>query len=645
MQRSIAHLRIAPAWAHRCSIRFTTRRLSASVLPPEPFPGVVCRDPRGSPIHDVRREHKFNALVNSLSQETPDSSEVWACYVDCTNNLDHHDIPLEIHQSVLRNCVPDHSVLRPTAASGMRDDAPPRAPYVYEARLKTVIRNIRLVGETPTLDDYHYILTQFAAVGHYTGSIQVYNELKHVHKLQPTDRTVALCLRSIAHRLSLPMYRTQRQKTMADAMSSCRKLLEDFKSLDVPLTSVVLDLTIRILKETADEDVFSQIMKMGYGIDLDNLDSTIPPPDGQTILPFSTAALNTTLDMLGRFGNTSRLVQAFEVLTQPLPPQASRLYSMNFDDEDDFGVVNPAATPPHHSPHASPNTTTYSILLRHLSRAGHTTFARHYLLQASRLDRTADRTLRTQLYHTPEDVVPVQLAINRDMILSLLGLANRSRDLTLMRFVGVITRRAYKRKTRDIYFYTQLEERHLYSSTPSSSSDEHPSSPSEPESPDNNTSSNEPPTPSKRFKLSVHLAVLRKDLNDISTFYVDEYLPACARLNRRIKERLSRRVRNDKDVYLSTEGQRTKVLPENWTGIVNYKTERGMAINAPGSADSGSRTGAKGPMGGNRSRGLATISAARCNDFAPLIPPIGYFDPSYRRSWTLPTLQSRHEGR
>ncbi|KIK30517.1 hypothetical protein PISMIDRAFT_670551 [Pisolithus microcarpus 441] len=648
MQRSIAHLRIAPAWVRSCTVRFTARRLSASVLSPEPFPGIVCRDlhDASSPPHDVRRERTFNALVNSLSQETPDSSEVWACYVDCTNNIDHHDIPLEIHQNVLRNCVPDPSVLRPTAASGMRDDAPPRAPYVYEARLKTVIRNIRLVGETPTLDDYHYILTQFAAVGHYTGSIQVYNELKHVHKLQPTDRTVALCLRSIAHRLSLPMYRTQRQRTMADAMSSCRKLLEDFKSLDAPLTSVVLDLTIRILKETGDEGVFSQIMKMGYGIDLDNLDSTIAPSDGQTILPFSTAALNTTLDMLGRFGNTSRLVQAFEVLTQPLPPQASHLYSMDFDDEDDFGVVNPAVTPPHHSPHASPNTTTYNILLRHLSRAGHTTFARHYLLQASRLDRTADRTLRAQLYHTPEDVAPVQLAINREMILSLLGLANRSKDLTLMRFVGVITRRAYKRKTQDIHHYTQLEERHLHSSTPSSSSDEHPS-PSErsSENSDNDASSNEPPTPSKRFKLSIHLAVLRKDLNDISTFYVDEYLPAYARLNQRIKERLGRRVRNDKDVYLSTEGQRTKVLPESWTGIVNYKMEKGVAIDAPGSADSGSRTGAKGPMGGNWSRGLATISAARRCDFVPLIPPIGYFDPSYRRSRTQRTLESRHEGR
>lgn len=667
MQRSIAHLRIAPALVHSCTVRVTARRLSAIVLPTEPFPGIVCRDVHdaGSTPHNVLRERTFNALVNSLSQETPDSSEVWACYVDCTNNLDYHDIPLEIHQKVLRRCVPDPSVLRPTAASGMRGDAPPRAPYVYEARLKTVIRNIRLVGETPTLEDYHYILTQFAAVGHYTGSIQVYNELKHVHKLQPTDHTVALCLRSIAHRLSLPMYKTQRQRIVADAMGSCRKLLEDFKCLDVPLTSVVLDLTIRILKETADEGVFSQIMKMGYGIDLDNLDSSITPSDGQTILPFSTAALNTTLDMLGRFGNTSRLVQAFEVLTQPLPPQASRLYSMDFDDEDDFGVVNPASTPPHHSPHAPPNTTTYNILLRHLSRAGHTTFARHYLLQASRLDRTADRTLRAQLYYKPEDVVPVQLAINREMILSLLGLANRSRDLTLMRFVGVITRRAYKRKTQDIHYYTQLEERHLHSSTPSrplpspilpsSSLDRSPSdahscpslSPSEcpPESSDDSSSSNEPPTLSKRFNLSTHLAVLRKDLNAISAFYVDEYLPAHARLNQRIKERLSRRVRNDKDVFLSTEGRRTKVLPESWTEIVNYKTERGVGTNVPGAADSGSRTGAKALMGGNWSRGLATVSAARCSDFVPLIPPIDYFDPSYRRSWTQSTLKSRHEGR
>ncbi|KAI6034291.1 hypothetical protein BKA83DRAFT_4187877 [Pisolithus microcarpus] len=551
MATTVTHLRIAPAWVRSC------------VLSPEPFPGIVClRLP-----HDVRRERTFNALTLPRFGRATSTAPTTSTY---------HDIPLEIHQNVLRNCVPDPSVLRPTAASGMRDDAPPRAPYVYEARLKTVIRNIRLVGEIPTLDDYPLHPDTVCSSGTLHGlPFQVYNELKHVHKLQPTDRTVALCLRS---------YRTSiRQRTMADAMSSCRKLLEDFKSLDVPLT-------------------------------------TIAPSDGQTILPFSTAALNTTLDMLGRFGNTSRLVQAFEVLTQPLPPQASHLYSMDFDDEDDFGVVNPAVTPPHHSPHASPNTTTYNILLRHLS---HTISYRPRGLTALQ-----DRTLRAQLYHTPEDVAPVQLAINREMILSLLGLANRSKDLTLMRFVGVITRRAYKRKTQDIHHYTQLEERctctlprhrpHLTNIPPPPNV--------HPRSSDNDASSNEPPDSLK--------TVLRKDLNDISTFYVDEYLPAYARLNQRIKERLGRRVRNDKDVYLSTEGQRTKVLPESWTGIVNYKMEKGVAIDAPGSADSGSRTGAKGPMGGNWSRGLATISAARRCDFVPLIPPIGYFDPSYRRSRT-----------
>lgn len=645
MQRSVARFRIAPALVYGCAVRVTARRFSAAVPLPESFSGIVRRDVHdsGSTPHNVLRERKFNALVNSLSQETPDSSEVWACYVECTNNFDHHDLPLEIHQKVLRNCVPDPSVLRPTAASGMRSGAPPRAPHVYEARLKTVIRNIRLMGETPALEDYHHILAQFAAVGHYTGSMQVYSELKHVHKLQPTDRTVALCLRSIAHRLSLPMYKTQRQRIMNDAMSSCRKLLEDFKCLDIPITSVVLDLTIRILKDTADEGVFSQVMKMGYGIDLDNLDSNIAPSDSQTILPFSTAALNTTLDMLGRFGNISRLVQAFEVLTQPLPPQASRLYSMEFDDEDDFGDVNPASTQPYHSPHASPNTTTFNILLRHVARAGHTTFARHYLLQASRLDRISDRSLRAQLYYTPEDVVPVQLAINREMILSVLGLANRSRDLTLMRFAGVITRRVYKRKTQDIHYYTHLEEWLQHESSPSrpsssltpsldsSSSDAH-SSPSPSESPGDKSSSNESTTPPKRFKMSTHLAVLRKDLNDVATFYVDEYLPAYARMSQRIKERLSRRVRNDKDVYLSTRGQRTKVLAENWTEIVNYKTDKGEVANSLGTVGSGGRSGAKRRMGGNGSRGLATIAAVGCNDFIPPVPPLGFFDPSYRES-------------
>ncbi|KAG6335298.1 hypothetical protein ID866_3782 [Astraeus odoratus] len=628
MQRSIACLRITLSPKKRSPCRypfhFPARRSSTVVLT-DPLTADVQHDVHGggllppsyvSFIDKALRERKFNALINSLSQETPDPPDVWACYVDFTSNLDYSDLPLEIHQKVLRKCVPETSVLRPLAARGMQRAAPPRVPHIYEARLKSVIRNIHLMGAKPALDDFHFILEQFAAVGHYTGSMQVYNELKHVHNLQPTVRTLGLCLQSIAHRLSLPMYKLQKARIVADAMSACRKLLEDLKELRIPLTSVVLDFTVRILKETADEQVFSQLMKMGYGIDLDypdRLDSSVLGATTQPFLPFSTSALNTTLDMLGRFGNISKLVQAFEILTQPLPPQASQHYAKEFDDEDDFGVVNPASTQPYQSPHALPNTTTYCILLKHISRAGHSTFARHYLLQASRLDRTADRATRLQFRRHPDTTPPLQLAINRTMLLSVFGLANRTKEMELMRFVGVITRRAYRRKTKDTERYKQLEEQQQQRLHASSSFDDSQlsttpslSSPADALSSSSALSSQKPEydifskpqtAPVKYFDLSTHLKVLRKDLDLISAFYLQEYLPAYTRTSQRVKERLGRRVWNEKDIYVRTENQRIKVSRHAWTEMVNYKGDRDTVKVA------------------GRSSGL--------------VSPLGFFDTSY----------------
>lgn len=633
MHRSILSLRITPSPR---VYHFTARRSHSVVLSSDTPSGLhdsnSLPSSSSSRTTNAFRERRFNALLNSLSQETPDSSDVWTCYVDFTHNLVQSELPLDIHQKVLRRCLPHPSVLRPISASRMRDGAPPRPPHVYEARLKTVIQNIRLAGEKPSLEDYHFILEQFAAVGHYTGSMQVFSELKHVHKLCPEARTFTLCIQSIAHRLSLPMYKLQRARIVADAMSSCRKLLDDFKEFNIPLTSVFLDSIIRILKETADEIVFSQLMKAGYGIDLDYPDrpeSSVVGAETQPPLPFSTHALNTTLDMIGRTGNLSRLVQTFEVLTQPLPPQASQHYSSEFDDDDDdFGVVNPALTYPHRCPSAAPNTTTYCTLLKYISRAGHVPFARHYLLQAFRLDRQADRALRKQLSHSPDAAFPVSIAVNRRMILSVFGLANRSKDVELMRFVGVITRRAYQRKTNDIRDYSRLQEKWRASilsphDSQSSSAPDLLSTSAQPLS-SLNCTPEEPETDarSKPFSVSTHLQVLRNDLKNIASFYEHEFLPANTRTFQRVKERLGRRVWNEKDIYLRTLDKRTVVAREEWTDIVNYKNDNVVVKNAPRFEPRDGR-GAKGKRAGGW-RGLSTMSALGRSPGAPFDPPLGF---------------------
>ncbi|KAG8218394.1 hypothetical protein J3R82DRAFT_4018 [Butyriboletus roseoflavus] len=405
--RSLTNLRTTTnsrrPFLHRCLLHFTPAAPTSIIVEPR----LAAESSTG---RDTMHDRKLYSLSTALSQDDADPSAVWARYADFASALDYSGLPLEIHQKVLRKCVPHPSILRPFAARRMQGPAPPRAPHLYEARLKAVMRNIRSITQKPSLDDYNYVLEQFAAVGHLYGSMNVYDELRHAVKLQPDIRTFCLSLQSISHRVTLPMYKSRRARIQSDCAVFCKTLLDDMNSLNVPFTSAALDLAMRISKETADQIIFSQLLKLVYGIDLDFPDH--PPVQGDhsatveagipqlpNFQPFSTAALNTTVDMVGRSGNVSKLVQAFEVLTQPLPPQASQHYSLEFDDEDDFGVLNPASTQPHQTPHTKPNSTTYHLLLKHLSRVDHSTFARHYLFQAFQLDRVVDRAVRTQIYH------------------------------------------------------------------------------------------------------------------------------------------------------------------------------------------------------------------------------------------------------
>lgn len=525
---------------------------------------------------DIVRHEKLSALMDVLSREIRSHSRVWSCYVNLMSYSEYDNLPLEIHQAVLRRCVPSPAALRTWTAIRMQAGQALRAPHLYEARLKTVMRNIRAAGAEATLQDYHVVLEQFAAVGHYTGAMQVFIELTHVCKLKPTPKTFGLCFKAIAHRLSLPMYRVQRADIVADTSKLCRKLLKEMSARDISFTSFNLDLVIRILKEVLDQEGFSQLMKLGYGIDLDYPDH--PQLQGSSVLsPFSTSALNTTLDMLGRLGNVAKLVQTFEVLTQPLPPQASQHYSREFDDEDDFGVANPASTEPHWAPHAQPNTTSYNILLKHISRAGHASFARHYLFQAMRLDRQVDRHLRSQLYHNPHATPAPHFGINRGTIIPVFGEANRDKNMELMRWVGWVARMTIRRKKNDIAFYDELRE-----------SLSAPAPLSEPTS----TSRNTPPpdistaldvdldapstplnsfTPDKLFDINLHLSILQKNLGELVSWYENHYEVALSRVTQRVKERLGRRVWAGKNIYLLSENARITLPRKAWTRIVNFK--------------------------------------------------------------------------
>lgn len=399
----------------------------------------------------------------------PAYDRVWATYNDLLQTVGARHIPLEVHERVLRACTPSTADLRVSTALRLRSRVAPTGATPLEARLRTVIDSM----ESPTLEDYHVLLGHYAAVGNHAGAVQLYKELTQ-KGFEPESKTYGLILQATAHRLTLPCLPSHRPKYVQQTTAICRDVLSEMWGRGVDVTPANLDLAMRILKESTDEAAFAHFMRIGYGIDLDYPDhSPVDVLERQSGIstnaevveknvsepqPFSTAALNTTIDTLGRFGNVSKLIQTFEVLTKPLPAEANQHFSHTFDEEDDdFGISNPASTTIYQGPHAKPNTTTYNLLIKHISRAGHSALARHYLQEAMYMDRVTDRANRSNMRLLPEPVPAPHFAVNKGTILPVFGLANREKDIPLLRWVSWVARQTLRRKENDLTWYSSLE--------------------------------------------------------------------------------------------------------------------------------------------------------------------------------------------
>ncbi|GJE84639.1 hypothetical protein PsYK624_007150 [Phanerochaete sordida] len=435
--------------------------------------GPATRITRGDPVQKLR-QRRFDDLDVILAQENPPSGQVWGRYVDLLSAVEPNQIPLETHQQVLRKCTLSPADARKDLYARIVAKKRGRAPHIHEMRYQAIINNMREAGYTPDVEDYHFILEQFAAVGHQVGALQVLQEMKSL-KLERNHKTYGFCLMALAHRLTLPIYAAQQHQMVQGISQICVKLVNEMWDDRIPATAFNIDLTLRILKETMDYQAFHKFLRITYGIDLSYPDrppleywdkdpSAAAHDSGAEVRsppvqhPFSTAALNSTLDFLGRIGNITKLIQAFEVLTTPLPSTAvANPESAYADDADeDFGVHNPLVTP-YTPPHVEPNTTTYHLMIKWLSRHGRPVLARHYLVAAMYHDRDVDRHLRGQCLLKPEgEILAPQLGLTEYIFLPIIGIASRDKDAELLRNLRDKLHKALRRKRVDIEYYTEI---------------------------------------------------------------------------------------------------------------------------------------------------------------------------------------------
>lgn len=576
---------------------------------------------------------KTRDLLSSLERGNANPSRPWSHYVDLLNYMGLERLPLDVHQLVLRKCVPPARVLRAASKRELRSRHHPNTPHIYEDRLQTVMKNIRSAGWQANLDDYHFILEQFAAVGHYTGSRGVLQEMAFA-RVQPNSITYRLCLQALAFRLALPCSDARRPTLIEETTKMAREVIRDMQSRDLPLEAVDTDLAIRIFRESVDQKGFAELIKFSYGIDLaypDRLPLEVAEQSPTSkvenrLQPLSTPALNVVIDMLGRAGRISKMVQAFEVLTQPLLKPYESPPSLFDDDDDDFSF-NPPSVPEliYPIPSALPNSRSLQLLLKHASRAGHTTFARHYLVYALRMDRAEDYRIKHGLCTVPiDEIASPRLAVNRNMFLPVFGLSNREKLTDLMGWTLRMIRRTLYRKRKDLFWYTfrrdtryglkmspgvvnippltdpssdgvfrgpsestlletsVVSPARISTAAPTMSTSD-PNSPQTPRTADPShresgisivdldLDSDRPqlaPFP-RIFNFDTHINHLQRDIQQLEV--LDSVVEgALVRIVDRIKERLGRRVWKGKDIWIADERARVPVTREFWKEAVNF---------------------------------------------------------------------------
>lgn len=626
--RCVRKLRLATAssYAHARTFHSTTSRLDALAVPSAassssstPREDNFSNTPLGRKIADIR------AL---LEIKSPSPHRVWASYVELLQFYGSSGVPRDIHQGVLRKCSPSAAHLRAVSAKLMAEGGRFRDALLYETRFRDVIRNLRSSGGVPALEDYHCVLDQFAALGNHESAMRVLDEITQVGLAKQPD-TYGLCLRALSYRLTLPVWHLRRPMLVDEITEHCMNILEEMSQENVAYTPTNVDLAFRILKETLNMQGFAALLKGAFGIDLAYPDrsplefwekkAAAPAEDAAedglsqrlpTRMPFTCSTLNTALDYLGRAGNVSKMVQLFEVTTNPLPSSTSNP-AFNDDEDDDFGISNPQVAP-YSPPHIRPNTTTFHIMLRHIHKAGHEVLARHYLLVALEAGRNEGRSLR-EMTRTkpPEEIVSPRVSVTRSLLLSVASLANDNKDVDLLRWVSHKTRQTARWKRRDLDYYTQVRARWIAEGLyqppalsdaalegveeelplgPSSSRFSSFFSPSSSLSHiDNSTAPSTSAPETKPLDIDLHVNLLRRDLHNLIAFEarVDDVL---ARTVQRIKERLGRRVWGGKNIFLSDVERRLPVSREFWKRNVNYRPlseVRAQSVAPPARRQSG----------------------------------------------------------
>lgn len=527
----------------------------------------------------MKLEKKAKAKQN-VGAPYSDHTKIYEHYLAAVNCQEDTLIPLEIHQAALRACTPSQADIRVYTAQLLQQKRLGwhQITHPYEPRFQKIMQNIADAGFNPSIQDYHFIMSQFAAAGHHDG-ISKYMHYMRRAGLEPENQTFGYFLQSVAHRVSLPIPTPQRAAVVRRLVDAAMQVLREMSDRRMTPSPANLDLTFRILTEVHDAKGLVESLKLGYGMDLDYLDS---PPINAASVPskstadsspmvsrFSTSALNSLLETLGRWGQISKMVSVFETVTTPLRVPAKPDKTSD-DDDDDFLPIKQEWKPPS----AEPNTTTFNILINYCVENGHSVLAKHYARWAVYKEHMDINRLRDELREKPlSEVMGPIVAVNPRILRPILSLAYRRRDVELLRWARRMCKLAVRLKYRSWTYYHQTKsEYESQSASPTSYV-------LTPKSPSSFTLSRVPTPRGKRrpFSIGTHIYILRQDISSLSDLKWDA-TNRMAEVITRKKEFMGRRIWEGKDVYLRDKAMRVNIEPGAWKDMVNFKESKWRVV-------------------------------------------------------------------
>jgi len=510
-----------------------------------------------------------------------DHTKIYEHYLAAVNCQEDNILPLEIHQAALRACTPSSSDIRVHTARLLQRQRVGwhQITHPYEPRFQKIMQNIADAGFDPSIKDYHFIMSQFAAAGHHDG---IPKYMRHMRRmgLEPNHQTFGYFLQAIAHRISLPVPTRQRPAVIRRLVDAAMQVLREMSDRRMPPSPANLDLAFRILCEVHDSKSLTESLKLGYGMDLDYLDS--PPiaaasaPSKSTadsspvVLRFSTSTLNSLLETLGRWGHISKMMSVYEAVTAPLPAPAKPDNTFD-DDDDDFLPIKQEWKPPS----AKPNTTTFNILIRNCVDHGYSSLAKHYARWAVYAEHMSINRLRDELREKPlSEVMGPIVAVSPKTLRPILALANRRHDIELLRWVRRMCKLAIRLKYRSWTYYTQT--RSKYESPPAPPTSD---TPATPESSSSSSPSQTPPSKvnPRPFFIGTHIYILRQDIASLCDLKWEASNTLSDAITKK-KAWMGRRIWEGKDVYMRDVAMRMNVDPETWKDKVNFKESRRRVV-------------------------------------------------------------------